>query len=262
MHDNTGASLVGASSNGEPITTSLIIAEGVGLQHKNVLETIRKNLPDFEEFGVVAFQTRVAGQDFIQKNLDGQDKLGRRREIINHIITLDMAKELAMIQRTERGKQARQYFIEVEKRYRVKPHIDTSSITRLEIAQMLVNAETERLALEAKNREADRIGCDEQGRVDQAGRGCTQGVFGWCGAAKEGTAACVSAGAGRSGHGERNRGISRPLRVNCDPYIKRPTIGIDQNGHFVVVCDRNLKSPSGAATPWSMTELAEGVQYV
>lgn len=33
----------------------------------------------------------------------------------NHIITLDMAKEISMIQRSERGKQARQYFIECER---------------------------------------------------------------------------------------------------------------------------------------------------
>lgn len=36
----------------------------------------------------------------------------------NHAMTLDMAKEISMIQRTEKGKQARQYFIEVEKEYK------------------------------------------------------------------------------------------------------------------------------------------------
>lgn len=34
----------------------------------------------------------------------------------NHIMSLDMAKEISMIQRTERGKQARQYFIECERK--------------------------------------------------------------------------------------------------------------------------------------------------
>ncbi|WP_455005627.1 phage antirepressor KilAC domain-containing protein [Corynebacterium propinquum] len=55
------------------------------------------------------------GKDFTVKNDREQDKLGRSREVMNHIITLDMAKEISMIQRTERGKQARQYFIECER---------------------------------------------------------------------------------------------------------------------------------------------------
>lgn len=39
------------------------------------------------------------------------------RPATDHAIRLDMAKELAMIQRTEKGKQARQYFIQIEKDY-------------------------------------------------------------------------------------------------------------------------------------------------
>ena len=39
------------------------------------------------------------------------------RPAVDHLIKIDMAKELCMIQRTEKGKQARQYFIQVEKDY-------------------------------------------------------------------------------------------------------------------------------------------------
>lgn len=36
-------------------------------------------------------------------------------EYIDHILTIDMAKEISMIQRNEKGKQARRYFIQIEK---------------------------------------------------------------------------------------------------------------------------------------------------
>ncbi len=39
------------------------------------------------------------------------------RPAVNHVLTLDMAKEIAMVQRNERGKLARQHFIEIEKKW-------------------------------------------------------------------------------------------------------------------------------------------------
>lgn len=60
------------------------------------------------------------GKDYTVKNDRVQDSLGRERDALNHIISLDMAKEISMIQRTDKGKQARQYFIECEKRARVR----------------------------------------------------------------------------------------------------------------------------------------------
>lgn len=39
------------------------------------------------------------------------------REVTDHQITIDMAKEICMLQRSEKGKQFRQYFIEVEKKW-------------------------------------------------------------------------------------------------------------------------------------------------
>lgn len=38
-----------------------------------------------------------------------------KQELLDYEIKLDMAKEIAMIQRSEKGKQARQYFLQVEK---------------------------------------------------------------------------------------------------------------------------------------------------
>lgn len=53
------------------------------------------------------------GQDFTEISVKPKG-VGRPRA--DHIISLDMAKEISMIQRTEKGKQARQYFIECERR--------------------------------------------------------------------------------------------------------------------------------------------------
>lgn len=40
------------------------------------------------------------------------------RPSIDHIIKLDIAKEMAMLERNEKGKQVRRYFIQVEKKYK------------------------------------------------------------------------------------------------------------------------------------------------
>lgn len=58
------------------------------------------------------------GQDFNllkkeQVQIEGKREV--RRDITDHIMKLDMAKELCMLTRNEKGKQARQYFIEVER---------------------------------------------------------------------------------------------------------------------------------------------------
>lgn len=44
--------------HGDVFTDTQVISENVGNQHKNVLELVRKNQADFEEFGRVAFETR------------------------------------------------------------------------------------------------------------------------------------------------------------------------------------------------------------
>lgn len=92
----------------------------------------------------------VAGQDFMPKMAESTG--GRPSE--DHILTMDMAKELSMVQNNERGRQARQYFIECERRAK-QPTINGAELTRMELIQIAMNAETERLQLEAKNKELE-----------------------------------------------------------------------------------------------------------
>jgi phage anti-repressor protein len=42
---------------------------------------------------------------------------GKKEEIGDYLLTIEAAKNIAMVQRNEKGKQARKYFINVEKRY-------------------------------------------------------------------------------------------------------------------------------------------------
>lgn len=44
--------------------------------------------------------------------------LAKGRPSLDHIIKLDVAKEMAMLERNEKGRQVRRYFIQVEKRYK------------------------------------------------------------------------------------------------------------------------------------------------
>lgn len=82
---------------------------------------------------------------------------GGIQNITDHAMKLDMAKEISMIQRTEKGKQARQYFIQVEKEYK-QQLLDTSKLSpELQMFQGIFNAvakqelETKRLATQMEN---------------------------------------------------------------------------------------------------------------
>jgi phage regulator Rha-like protein len=44
--------------DGNPVTNTMILAEGTGVQHKNIIGLVRKYVDDLSEFGLVAFQTR------------------------------------------------------------------------------------------------------------------------------------------------------------------------------------------------------------
>lgn len=83
----------------------------------------------------------VVNQDFMTFSENSE----KGRPSIEYAISLDMAKELAMVERNEQGKTARRYFIECEKQLR--QHAPQTQPSRLEILQLALEAEKENMAL-------------------------------------------------------------------------------------------------------------------
>ena len=75
----------------------------------------------------------IENQDFVSFT-ENPVKMQKGRPAIEYYITLDMAKELAMVERNEKGKQARQYFISCEKQAK---QASTASLSeQLKVAQI------------------------------------------------------------------------------------------------------------------------------
>lgn len=108
----------------------------------------------FERMAEYGFTENVDFIGFEQKS----SKLGGRPSV-DHALKLDMAKEISMIQRNEKGKQARQYFIEVEKelKQQLLPQTPEQQIALL--AQGNVNLNKKVAVMEDKLEDiSDRMG--------------------------------------------------------------------------------------------------------
>ncbi|MBB4077329.1 phage anti-repressor protein [Bartonella fuyuanensis] len=73
----------------------------------------------------------LKNQDYIVFANFGENLQGGRPSTEYHI-TLDMAKELSMVERNEKGRQARRYFIECEKKLR-NQSVDYDNDTRFDL---------------------------------------------------------------------------------------------------------------------------------
>lgn len=95
------------NENHEPIVSGRQLHEALGVK------TAYKDwFPRMTEYGFTENQDFNLLK-FEQVRTEGEREV--RREMTDHVLKLDMAKEIAMIQRTDKGKEVRQYFIQVEK---------------------------------------------------------------------------------------------------------------------------------------------------
>lgn len=114
------------------------------------LHAFLKNKRQFSDW----IKQRIAEYDFMENQdfvitsqiCETMTKSGERRATTKneYYITLDMAKELSMVERNEQGRMARRYFIECEKRLHAP-----KELSRLEVLQLAMQTEQENIALRA-----------------------------------------------------------------------------------------------------------------
>lgn len=74
--------------------------------------------------------------------------LGGLQDMTDHVLKLDMAKEIAMIQRTNKGKEVRTYFIQVEKDFNSPEKIMARALLMADKKIKLLESENENLLIE------------------------------------------------------------------------------------------------------------------
>lgn len=113
-------------------------------------------------------KNRIKKYDF-QENQDyiifQTKKAGNNATLKEYFITLDMAKELSMVENNEKGREARRWFIEIEKRHLQnelrKPHPHIEKLEQTILKQNAIIAESKNPQIQAKlpmkNSEKDKL---------------------------------------------------------------------------------------------------------
>ena len=100
-----------------PVFTGTLADRTVQLCDARALHTFMQVRRDFSNWikGRIRKFGFVAGEDYISISRSPELASGNRGASIDYHLTLDMAKELAMVENNEQGRAARRYFIECER---------------------------------------------------------------------------------------------------------------------------------------------------
>jgi len=139
------------NENHEPVVSGRQLHETLGVK------TAYKDwFPRMTEYGF------TEGEDFNPLKIEQVRQEGTRkvkRQIEDHVLKLDMAKEIAMIQRTDKGKEVRTYFIQVEKDFNSPEKIMARALLMADKKIKLLENQNENLLIELEeaNKNADYL---------------------------------------------------------------------------------------------------------
>lgn len=95
-----------------------------------------------EKYGFIENQDFEVFHNFMENPNGG-------RPLIEYALSIDCAKEISMVEGNEKGKQARRYFIECEK----KAQNPIMNLSRIDLAKMIIQSEEEKQALQLEIQE-------------------------------------------------------------------------------------------------------------
>ncbi|MDO9105219.1 MAG: antA/AntB antirepressor family protein [Methylovulum sp.] len=136
-----------ANTNLIPIFSGEIAGKSVQLIDARLLHEFLEVGKDFsnwikdriEEYGF------TVDQDFLLAKFGEQTKRRGGHNKIDYYLTIDMAKELGMIERNEKGRQIRRYFLEMERIARTQPvqeKLSASECVKTRILICIENGQT------------------------------------------------------------------------------------------------------------------------
>lgn len=124
------------NENHEPVVSGRQLHETLGVKTE-----YKKWLKRMAEYGF------AENEDYLRVT-QKCPTLGGLQDVTDHIIKLDMAKEIAMIQRTDKGKEVRKYFIQVEKDFNSPEKIMARALLMADKKIKLLENENEILLIE------------------------------------------------------------------------------------------------------------------
>ncbi|ENO82043.1 prophage antirepressor [Thauera sp. 27] len=130
-------------TDGQAVTTTFAIAEGTDVEHKAVIQLARTYLPDLEEFGRVTFEMRpfeTAGG--IQRREVAILNEQQSTLLLTYMRNSDIVRAFK--------KRLVKEFWQMAERLRGQPAQYPASLSRLQLIELAMQAEQERLDLEVK----------------------------------------------------------------------------------------------------------------